>query len=162
MRPRRRRGRNRGGQVIVMFAIAFALFTFGLIVMVANLATIYSRQADAARAAQDGAQAGSADVDLKTFLTGSPVVCTAGSCHGPLRLNSPGAKNLCLSTVASELNGVTYTPACTLVDCNPAGDCQGIQATVKITVPYTLGFGSVTVTQTYTAAAQPGTITPVK
>ena len=57
------RGRRQHGQMIMMMALAFALFLFGLIVLVADGAYLYVWSARVQAAAQNAAQAGADSVD---------------------------------------------------------------------------------------------------
>ena len=55
--------RRQGGQTIMMLALAFALFLFGIIVLVADSASLYVWSARVQAAAQVAAQAGANSVD---------------------------------------------------------------------------------------------------
>jgi hypothetical protein len=59
----RRGGRAQGGQMIMMLALAFALFLFGLVALVADCAYLYVWSARVQAAAQNAAQAGANSVD---------------------------------------------------------------------------------------------------
>jgi hypothetical protein len=55
--------RKQGGQMIMMLALAFALFLFGIVVLVADSADLYVWSARVQAAAQNAAQAGANSVD---------------------------------------------------------------------------------------------------
>lgn len=138
-----------------MVAISFGLFTMGLIIMVSDLATLYGRQADATRAAQDAALAGGAVIDVPTFLSPLP-----GKAHGPVQLlarnGSNGAPDVCEAVGNNAKEGGAATTTCAIVSPDT------IEATVTLTVvlPLPIGSPTVTITQKYRAAAQVGTTTP--
>lgn len=136
-----------------MVAISFALFVMGLIALVANLATIYGADATASRAAQDAAIAGSADIDLPTFL--NPALGPPGALHGPLKL-LPGAASLCRGVGDTEAGPGTTS-------CSLSAGNRDITATVTIPVDLPLPFvsASVTIVRTYKAAPQAGTLNPI-
>ncbi len=60
---RRHRGRAQRGQMIMMLALSFALFLFGLVALVADCAYLYVWSARVQAAAQNAAQAGANSVD---------------------------------------------------------------------------------------------------
>ena len=156
-----------------MFAISFTLFLAGAIGMVGDLSVLYGASANAARAAQDAAIAGAADVDLSYFLNcGGSNPCVNG--HGKQVINcveqtsgtcayvsTTGGTSRCQTLAQSELtmySGVTVS--CTFV---PGYSQQEIQATVTFSVALPIPFvsGNPVVSATYRAAAQAGTTSPI-
>lgn len=146
--------------MIIAVALSFALFLMGLVAVIGNLSAMYGRDADAARAAQDAALAGSAVVDIKLFL--SPA---AGQPHGPLRLvpdprpAKDSANDICEKTGDRD-TGVPKSTVCTLV--GPGPYQFRIQAEVRLTVRLPIPIATVTasVFHSYSAAAQAGTVNP--
>ena len=142
------------GQVAITFALTFALFLFGLLLSVIDLAALYSQQSQIAKAAQDGAVAGSAAVALAHFRT-TGQVCLYGAAGCPVVAPATGpATTTCHDAALADYP--SGTPTCALKN------AYTITATVSRTInlPLRIGsFGSVTVRAAYTAFAQCGTIT---
>ncbi len=160
--PRRRRHRSHG-QIIIIFALMLTTFLFGLVVAVIDLSTIYGAESKFARAAQNGAVAGAAQVDVDTFIATGQVTILPGS--GPAVCRSTITQELRDPTTHQSLPNVIAT--CTIGN-PPANGLPGnyqMTATVSRPIDLPLNFlGGVlppfTVTQTYTALAQCGFTTP--
>ncbi len=152
-----RRGRQAsGGQIMMAFAIMFGLFMFGLIAAVIDLATLYGAQSQLAKAAQDGAVAGAANVNVAQFRLTGTVALNSSTGYGPGAPSSAFGAGPCSNAVYKDLIG---TPGVS-VHCL-TGPAYKVTVTVTRTVslPIRLGLGTVTVQTSYVAIAQCGTTT---
>ena len=166
----RRHGQG-NGQVVITFALTFALFLFGLILTVVDLSVLYSARAAALQSAQDAAVAGASNVDVPAFLS-------SGSANSAVQLLAPAAEQDCLN-VAQKEDALTpyYSSGGPGPSCNSAGNNAGVtsstsctsannweiaadvQIQIQLPVPFP-GVANPTVGSCYFAAAQSGTDTP--
>ncbi len=136
---------RQSGQVLIAFAISFALLLFGLFSVVGDLSEMYASQVTAQQAAVAAAISGAAQVDVYSGMVRKQVVL------------APNFASACKAV------GDSFTKQSGSTQCDEA-DVNGVQATVTIAVPAAIvipGFGPVFhVKATYRAASVPGGTAP--
>ena len=144
------------GQILIAFALAFALFLLTLFSLVVDLADIYVHSTDAEAAAQVAAQSGANDINSQAIYTSlTPTLSSRAyaTCEASASFEMPGSTTLC------------YLPNGTVTDGCPSkapSSSNTVEACVTDTFPLPLRlFGlRVTVRGWFDAAPVAGTTVP--